>query len=86
MDTDLIDDAACATSDLTARLRAELCLARAQLAVADARAVTALSAGGDVPADVRSERLLHRQRLRVLHRLLAGIPTIDDGEDRAISA
>lgn len=76
---DLYDDAACdAASDLTARLLAELSNARAQLAVAEARAHAALAAGHVIPLDVRHERVLARQKVAVLRQVLDGVPSVED--------
>ncbi|MFK7741338.1 MAG: hypothetical protein AB8H80_13545 [Planctomycetota bacterium] len=83
METDLIDDAACAASDLTARLLAELSQARAQQALHDARALAACSKGIAIPAELRNESLLLEQKVAVLHQLLDGMPAIesDGGEE-----
>lgn len=87
MDTDLIDGAACAVSDFSARFYAELAHAQAQLAVADARACFALSQGSPIPADVRNERILCRRQISVLRQMLDGVPAIEgEGDCHAASA
>ncbi|MCB9877962.1 MAG: hypothetical protein H6835_10200 [Planctomycetes bacterium] len=85
MDTDLIEGAACAVSDLSARFYADLAAAQAQLAVIDARAHFALSQGLPIPADVRTDRILCRRQIAVLRQMLDGIPSIE-GECHAASA
>ena len=83
---DLMDGAACdAASDLTARLLAELSRAQAELAVAEGRMHTALAVGAAIPPDVRSERILARQKVAVLHQVLDGMPSVE-GECHAASA
>lgn len=77
MDTERIDGVACAAADLTARLHAELTQAQAELAITDARAHASLAQGQQIPADVRAERTMHRQKVDVLHQLLDGIPPIE---------
>ncbi|MEZ6038195.1 MAG: hypothetical protein R3F29_11980 [Planctomycetota bacterium] len=81
MDTDLIEGVACAVSDLSARLYADLATAQAQLAVADARACFALSQGAPIPGDVRSERILCRRQIAVLRQMLDGIPSLESEGD-----
>lgn len=83
MDMDLIDGAACAASDLTARLQAELARALAQLAITDARAHAALAVSSTVPADVRNEGILEREKVAVLRQLLDGVPAIEGGNHAA---
>ena len=79
MDNELIDGAACAAADLTARLHAELMQAEAELAIADARALASLSRSEPIPADVRAERVVGRQKLAVLHQVLDGVPAVAGG-------
>lgn len=89
MDTELIDGVACAAADLTARLHAELTQAQAQLAIADARAHASLAQGEPIPADVRVERVMHRQKVAVLHQVLDGVPAVEgavEGDCHAASA
>jgi len=82
MDTELIDGAACAAADLTARLHAELTQAQAQLAIADARAHAILSRGEEIPTDVRADRVLHRQKVAVLNQVLDGVPAVEADLDQ----
>ena len=77
MDMELIDGAACAASDLTARLLAELAAAQAQLAIVDARVCAALAQGEELPADLRNDRILCRRQVAVLRQVLDGMPSLD---------
>ena len=89
MDIESIDEAVCAAADLTARLHAEVTQAQAQLAIADARAHASLAKGEPIPTDVRVERILHRQKLAVLHQVLDGVPAIEgdfEGDCHAATA
>ena len=84
-DSDLIDGAACAASDLTARLLAELAQAQAQLAISDARAHAALAIGQPVPKNVRTERVLQRRQVAVIRQILDGVPSVSE-DNHAASA
>jgi len=87
MDMELIDDAACAVSDFTARFHAELATAQAQLTVLDARAFHALAQGQAISADVRNDRILCRRQIAVLRQVLDGIPAVEEkGGRHAVSA
>jgi len=85
MDHELLEGAACAGSDLTARLLAELGRASDSLALAEAR-VHAAAAGGKPPTE-RSRRELRvcRGHVDSLRAVLSGMPTFDGG-NRAASA
>jgi len=87
---DLLDGAACdATSDLTARLLADLTQAQAELAVAEGRVHSALASGATVAPELRSDRILARQKVAVLYQVLDGMPSIEgdrEGECHAESA
>lgn len=85
MDHELLEGAACAGSDLTARLLAELRRAGDCLALAKARAHADAIAG--LPPSERARRELRHCRRHVdsLRRLLAGMPAFDGG-DHAASA
>ena len=84
-DADLIEGAACAASDLTARLLAELAQAQAQLAISDAQAHAALATGLPVPRSVRSERVLQKRQVAVIRQILDGVPSVSE-ESHAASA
>lgn len=89
MDMELIDGAACAASDLTARLHAELSRAQAQLAITTARAHAAQAFGEELPVELRNDWILHEEQVAVLRQVLEGVPTVGDsteGESHAISA
>ena len=89
MDMDLIDGAACAASDLTARLHAELSRAQAQLAITTARVHALAARGDDLPSDLRNDQILHLEQVAVIREVLEGVPSIDDGvegECHAVSA
>ena len=76
MQTDLIDGAACAASDLTARLRAELCEAQAQLALAVARGAPARGLSEAERAEVTTARILIQEKIAVLREMLDGLPEV----------
>ena len=85
MDHELFEGAACATSDLTARLSADLARANGQLALTEARCRAAAAAGLPVPLPLRVERSTCRLQVWSLRRVLDGMPTLD-GECHAASA
>lgn len=85
MDMELIEGAACAASDLTARLHAELTRAQAQLAITTARVHAIMARGDNLPLDLRNDRILHEEQVAVLHQVLAGVPCIE-GDHHAVSA
>jgi hypothetical protein len=89
MDMELIDGAACAASDLTARLHAELYRAQAQLAITTARMHVTMARGDDPSPDLRNDHILHGEHVAVLRQVLDGVPCIDNttgGEGHAVSA
>lgn len=73
MDHELFDSAACAASDLTARLAADLSVASARLLAAEANC-RATTAGGPPGLAMRRERLAWRRQVAGLRQLLAGMP------------
>lgn len=92
IDAFVIEESACATSDLTARLHVELSQAQAELAIAVARTAAAVGTGHAVPAAVVADRLLAEQRIEVLRGLLDGMPGVttwdleDPDDNRRASA
>ena len=89
MEPELFETAACAASDLTARLLAELAQATSLLADAEARflAARARADHGEppIPFHVRRNRIECRRQVTLLHQVLAGMPAIE-GECHAQSA
>ena len=85
MDIELIEGAACAASDLTARLHAELSRAQAQLAITTARVHAILARGDNLSLDLRNDRILHAEQVAVLQEVLDGVPAIE-GDCHAVSA
>lgn len=89
MDMELIEGAACAAQDLTARLHAELSRAQAQLAITTARVHAEMARGDDPSLDLRTDHILHQEHVAVLRQVLDGVPCIDDaieGDCHAVSA
>jgi hypothetical protein len=84
MEHDLFEGAACAGSDLTARLLADLARAGDCLALAEAR-LHAAAAGGAPDPRLRHEVHICRRHASSLRRMLSGMPTYEGG-DRAASA
>lgn len=80
MDDEQFWGAACAGSDLTARLGAELLRAHDGFAVAQARLVHALSRGLPT-APLRAEARSTRRQVRSLLRVLQGMPDFAGGDD-----
>lgn len=85
MDYEPFEGAACAGSDLMARLLAEIARAADSLALAEARAHAAWSQGQTPPAALRTEVRACRRHLASLQSLLSGMPDFDGG-DHAASA
>lgn len=87
MNHDAYESAACAASDLAARLNAELALASARLEIAERRyrdaTAHAFSAQGTIPFGVLEQRQEWRQQVRLLRHVLDGMP---DGGSHAASA
>jgi hypothetical protein len=83
MNPETLETAACAASDLTARLAAELARATAQLEDAERRYRTAsaqaFTAHAPVPLSIRQDRMEGRRRVAGLLRVLGGMPTIEGG-------
>ncbi|MBL9076236.1 MAG: hypothetical protein JNL08_01955 [Planctomycetes bacterium] len=81
------ESAACAAADLAARLNAELALASWRLAQAErnlqAATAAAHRAQQPIPFPVFEQRLACRQQVRLLRRVLGGLP---QGGDHAASA
>jgi hypothetical protein len=77
-DLELFEGAACAGSDLTARLFAELARASDSLAIAEARVHAAAAVAG-VPGHMREEVRACRQHKNSLLRMLSGMPDFDGG-------
>ena len=84
METDMFDEAACAASDLTARLLGDLAHARSRLAALDARLCAAVTAGQPVTETLRNARSTSRSEVGALLHVLAGMPLT--GEHHAQSA
>lgn len=85
MDHELLEGAACAGSDLTARLLADLARATDSLALAQARVHAVAAVGVKPPEGLRAElRACHRQ-VRSLRQILSGMPDFTGG-DHAASA
>ncbi len=78
MNIEPFDGAACAASDLTARLLAELVQANRQLADADEQfrvtATRAHAEGSPIPFRVRAHRTECRRQIAMLRQVLAGMP------------
>ena len=85
MDMELLEGAACAASDLTARLHAELTRAQAQLAITTARTHSILARGETIPPDLANARVLHAEEVAVLREVLNGVPSVE-GDCHAASA
>lgn len=83
MDHDLFEGAACAASDLTARLLAELRRAGHDLAAAEAELVAAVREGRAIPFAARRRRAACRHEINNLRRLLAGLPNHPGGDHAA---
>lgn len=83
MDHDLLDGAACAASDLTARLLADLARANERMALAEARVRTRLAAGATVPDAWRAERRSCRAQVASLLQVLSGMPAVIGGRHAA---
>jgi hypothetical protein len=82
MEYELFEGAACAASDLTARLMAEMRRAGHSLAAAEAELVAAVRTGQPIPFAARRRRAECRHEIHNLRRLLAGMPS-HPGGDRA---
>jgi hypothetical protein len=83
MSPENLETAACAASDLTARLSAELERATAQLEDAERRYLTAtvhaFTAHSSIPRNIRRDRTEGRRLVLVLQHVLGGMPTIEGG-------
>lgn len=83
MSPENLESAACAATDLAARLAAELARATAQLEDAERRYVTAsvhaFTAHSSIPRAVRRDRMEGRRLVHVLQHVLGGMPTIEGG-------
>ena len=79
MDYEPFEGAACAGSDLMARLLAELARATDSLALAEARAHAAAAHGAAPPAALRAELRACRRHAASLRRVLSGMPDFDGG-------
>ncbi|MFY9341852.1 MAG: hypothetical protein WAT39_05150 [Planctomycetota bacterium] len=79
MDHELLEGAACAGSDLTARLLAELVAANARLESTERRLRLAATWGlGSVKA-LRAQHQLCRSHVAALRQMLAGLPPFEGG-------
>jgi hypothetical protein len=78
MDDELLEGAACAGSDLAARLLAELARANDSLALAEAR-VRAQAIAGDRAGRTRVEARRCRRHVASLLRVLSGMPDFTGG-------
>ncbi len=85
MDHDLLEGAACATSDLTARLLADLARADEQLALAEARVHAVTVTGVAVPSGLRTEHRQCRRQVASLLQVLAGMPGLNGGWHAALA-
>jgi hypothetical protein len=80
MDYELFEGAACAASDLTARLLADLRRAGHDLAAAEAELVAAVREGRPMPFGARQKRASCRHEMNNLRRMLAGLPSHPGGD------
>ena len=85
MDLELIEGAACAASDLTARLHADLTHAQAQLAITSARIHSLTARSETIPPNLLNDRILQTEQVAVLREVLNGVPSVDEA-DHAQSA
>lgn len=89
MNHEAFETAACAASDLAARLDAELALANARLDAAELRfraaSAQSIRSHRPIPFTVRKQRIECRQEIALLEQVLAGMPTTG-GESHAESA
>ena len=85
MDDELLEGAACAGSDLTARLLAELARATDCLAVAQARVHAAAALGTKPPERLRAEARACQRQVGVLRQVLSGMPDFGGGGHAAIA-
>jgi hypothetical protein len=85
MDNELLGGAACAGSDLTARLLGELARASDCLALAEARVHGAVVAGTEPSGRMRADVRSCRHHVNSLRHVLAGMPSFEGGS-RAASA
>lgn len=83
MNYEAYESAACAASDLAARLTAELTVANARLLAAEqhfhAASARAMSQQSPIPFAVRRQRIEARQQVVLLRQVLAGMPAIAGG-------
>lgn len=79
MDHELLEGAACAGSDLTFRLLAELSQATARLHSVEKLLTAARIAGERPPAAMRAEHLLCRRSIASLRHMLAAMPDFEGG-------
>ncbi len=83
MDIDLLEGAACAGSDLAARLSAELARATDSLALAEARVRAEAAVGVAPSALARAAARGCRRHVASLRQLLAGMPDFTWGSHAA---
>ena len=79
MDTDLLEGATCAGSDLAARLLAELARATDSLAVAEAKVRGMVVAGHTPDERSRAHARGCRRHVASLQRMLSGMPDFAGG-------
>ena len=84
-DHDLFEGAACAASDLTARLLRDLASADQQLALAEARVRAVTVSGDSVPSRLRAEHRQCRRLVASLRQMLAGLPGCEGGPRAALA-
>jgi hypothetical protein len=85
MDHELLEGAACAGSDLTARLLAELASATARLDDAERRLRNAAICGIRPAAALRAEHVLCKRYVASLRLMLAEMPAFEGGSHVAIA-
>jgi hypothetical protein len=83
MEHELFEGAACAASDLTARLLAELAGASRRLAAAEVAYRAAAATGTAIPFAARQARTGARREVANLRHMLAGLPGGGEGDHAA---
>ena len=79
MDHELLEGAACAGSDLTARLLAELAVAQSRVDDVERRLRNAAICGIRPAAALRAEHVLCKRHTASLRQMLAHMPTYEGG-------
>ena len=83
MDIDLLEGAACAGSDLAARLQGELARANDRLTVARARVRSQVAAGSSPDERSRAQVRACRRHVASLQQMLSGMPDFEGGHHAA---